>query len=240
MCVAQCGERLARRDAAHVGHRQRPVPARVDGPPGGRALRAVRRAAGRERRLRLHGEGVGPRDGDLYPHPAGTHQPSLLLAGRLELHFCIAADVSLFLRDDCRIMRASPVTFQFDGKHIVSGSLDTSIRVWDVDSGNCLHTLIGHQSLTSGMELKNNILVSGNADSTVKVWDITTGQCLQTLQGDLLLRGRRFLRTFPVERHASASISDCNCFLVFCRVKQAPECRHMLTVQQKVRDNLFR
>ena len=27
----------------------------------------------------------------------------------------------------------------------------------------------GHQSLTSGMELKKNILVSGNADSTVKV-----------------------------------------------------------------------
>ena len=36
----------------------------------------------------------------------------------------------------------------------MSGSLDTSIRVWDVESGNCLHTLIGHQSLTSGMELK--------------------------------------------------------------------------------------
>ena len=72
---------------------------------------------------------------------------------------------------------------QFDGVHVVSGSLDTSIRVWDVETGNCLHTLIGHQSLTSGLELKNNILVSGNADSTVKVWDITTGQCLQTLQG---------------------------------------------------------
>ena len=28
---------------------------------------------------------------------------------------------------------------------------------------------IGHQSLTSGMELRKNILVSGNADSTVKV-----------------------------------------------------------------------
>lgn len=42
---------------------------------------------------------------------------------------------------------------------------------------------MGHQSLTSGMELRSNILVSGNADSTVKVWDITTGQCLQTLSG---------------------------------------------------------
>uniref|UniRef100_A0A8C0GVD4 F-box/WD repeat-containing protein 7 n=1 Tax=Chelonoidis abingdonii TaxID=106734 RepID=A0A8C0GVD4_CHEAB len=73
---------------------------------------------------------------------------------------------------------------QFDGTHIVSGSLDTSIRVWDMESGNCLHTLMGHQSLTSGMELRDNILVSGNADSTVKIWDIKTGQCLQTLQGE--------------------------------------------------------
>lgn len=76
---------------------------------------------------------------------------------------------------------------QFDGLHVVSGSLDTSIRVWDVETGNCKHTLMGHQSLTSGMELRQNILVSGNADSTVKVWDITTGQCLQTLSGNLIL-----------------------------------------------------
>ncbi|MGH0155306.1 UNVERIFIED_CONTAM: hypothetical protein FKN15_074846 [Acipenser sinensis] len=73
--------------------------------------------------------------------------------------------------------------FDFDGIHVVSGSLDTSIRVWDVETGNSIHTLTGHQSLTSGMELKDNILVSGNADSTVKIWDIKTGQCLQTLQG---------------------------------------------------------
>lgn len=66
---------------------------------------------------------------------------------------------------------------------MVSGSLDTSIRVWDVATGTCKHTLMGHQSLTSGMELRKNILVSGNADSTVKVWDTTNGQCLQTLSG---------------------------------------------------------
>lgn len=72
---------------------------------------------------------------------------------------------------------------QFDSTHVVSGSLDTSIRVWDVETGTCKHTLMGHQSLTSGMELRDNILVSGNADSTVKVWDIITGQCLQTLSG---------------------------------------------------------
>lgn len=40
---------------------------------------------------------------------------------------------------------------------------------------------MGHQSLTSGMELRNNILVSGNADSTVKMWDIRTGKLIRTL-----------------------------------------------------------
>merc|ERR1712112_332566 len=74
-------------------------------------------------------------------------------------------------------------SLQFDGVHVVSGSLDTSIRVWDVESGACRHALMGHQSLTSGMELRDNILVSGNADSTVKIWDILSGQCLQTLSG---------------------------------------------------------
>lgn len=75
------------------------------------------------------------------------------------------------------------LVLQFDGIHVVSGSLDTSIRVWEAATGTCKHTLMGHQSLTSGMELRQNILVSGNADSTVKVWDIMNGQCLQTLSG---------------------------------------------------------
>lgn len=75
---------------------------------------------------------------------------------------------------------------KFDGIHVVSGSLDTSIRVWDVETGACKHTLMGHQSLTSGMELRDNLLVSGNADSTVKIWDISTGQCLLTLTGNSL------------------------------------------------------
>lgn len=87
------------------------------------------------------------------------------------------------------VVIAQSLCLQFDGIHVVSGSLDTSIRVWDVETGNCIHTLTGHQSLTSGMELKDNILVSGNADSTVKIWDIKTGQCLQTLQGECSVAG---------------------------------------------------
>ena len=47
-----------------------------------------------------------------------------------------------------RNARSDPKTHaaaQFDGVHVVSGSLDTSIRVWDVESGACRHALMGHQ-----------------------------------------------------------------------------------------------
>lgn len=63
-------------------HRDGLVSARAGGPPGGRALRAVRRQAGGERRLRLHGEGVEPGARRVPAHVAGPHEPRLLAAVR--------------------------------------------------------------------------------------------------------------------------------------------------------------
>ncbi|KRY20950.1 F-box/WD repeat-containing protein 7 [Trichinella patagoniensis] len=76
-------------------------------------------------------------------------------------------------------------SLQFDSERdlVISGSLDTSIKVWEIVNGRCIYTLVGHQSLTSGMQLRGNILVSGNADSTIKVWNISSGFCLHTLSG---------------------------------------------------------
>ncbi len=67
------------------------------------------------------------------------------------------------------------------------------IRVWDVEQGTCIHQLTGHLSLTSGMQLRGNILVSGNADSTVKIWNIDSGKCLHTLAGEKNL-SKEFIR----------------------------------------------
>ncbi|CAK5022757.1 unnamed protein product [Meloidogyne enterolobii] len=46
-----------------------------------------------------------------------------------------------------------------------------------------IQTLVGHQSLTSGMKLRGNKLISANADSTIKVWNILDGTCIHTLAG---------------------------------------------------------
>ena len=44
-------------------------------------------------------------------------------------------------------------SLQFDGVHVVSGSLDTSIRVWDVETGACRHAL-----MVSARQAKYNYL----------------------------------------------------------------------------------
>ena len=56
-------------------------------------------------------------------------------------------------------------------KHEFANSLTMSDRLlhWHYLLGTTLFSNVGHQSLTSGMQLRKNILVSGNADSNVKV-----------------------------------------------------------------------
>lgn len=67
---------------------------RPHGPRGGGALRPVRRTAGGQRCLRLHGQSVGPRDGDLPPYAAGPHQQSVLFTGEhLQTHFYLCVCV---------------------------------------------------------------------------------------------------------------------------------------------------
>ncbi|CAI5450851.1 unnamed protein product [Caenorhabditis angaria] len=82
--------------------------------------------------------------------------------------------------------RVYSLLFDRERAIVASGSLDTSIRVWDFrreDGKECISLLQGHTSLTSGMQLRGDILVSCNADSTVRVWNIYDGSCLFHLHG---------------------------------------------------------
>ena len=72
-----------------------------------------------------------------------------------------------------------------DGRHIVSGSDDTTLRVWELNSGRCLNTLRGHTAGVGSIAVSpdGQHIVSGSKDSTLRVWDFGTGRCLNTLQG---------------------------------------------------------
>lgn len=66
---------------------------------------------------------------------------------------------------------------------VVSGSRDTTLRVWDVSTGRCEHVLTGHVAAVRCVQYDGRRVVSGGYDYMVKVWDPETEACLFTLQG---------------------------------------------------------
>jgi F-box and WD-40 domain protein CDC4 len=62
-----------------------------------------------------------------------------------------------------------------------SGSMDGTVRVWNLRTGQCQHTLTGHTSLVGLLGLSPSYLVSAAADSTLRIWDSDTGELRHTL-----------------------------------------------------------
>ena len=72
-----------------------------------------------------------------------------------------------------------------DGRSIVSGSDDTSIKIWDVASGVLTHTMEGHTDGVRAVALSpdGRMVVSCSYDETIKLWDTAFGVATKTLQG---------------------------------------------------------
>ena len=70
-----------------------------------------------------------------------------------------------------------------DDKMLASGSLDKSIRIWHVDNGECIRTMMGHNShhFLSLQLLSKNKLASGSSDGVIIIWHWQTGLCVRTL-----------------------------------------------------------
>jgi len=77
------------------------------------------------------------------------------------------------------------VAFSPDGKRIVSGSDDNTVKVWDAVSGQEMLTLKGHTNLVRSVAFSpdGKRIVSGSWDGTVKVWDAASGRETLTLEG---------------------------------------------------------
>jgi WD40 repeat protein len=72
-----------------------------------------------------------------------------------------------------------------NGKQAVSASGDTTLKVWDLESGRALRTLEGHSAPVRGVAVTpdGKRAVSASGDKTLKVWDLESGRALRTLEG---------------------------------------------------------
>jgi F-box/WD-40 domain protein MET30 len=66
---------------------------------------------------------------------------------------------------------------------LISGSLDNTIRVWDVQTGRIISTLFGHIEGVWAVAADKFRAVSGSHDRTIKIWDRENAVCQTTLVG---------------------------------------------------------
>ncbi|MDW7973025.1 MAG: caspase family protein [Thermodesulfovibrio sp.] len=66
------------------------------------------------------------------------------------------------------------IAFSPDGKYIISGSKDNTVKLWEVSSGKEIMTLIGHSGWVTSVAFSpdGRYIASGSDDGTIRLWDI--------------------------------------------------------------------
>lgn len=77
----------------------------------------------------------------------------------------------------------TPTALQPRPTHLLSGSLDSTLKIWDVRTGRCVRTLFGHIEGIWSVSADNFRVVSGAHDKLVKVWDLQSGRNWHTFSG---------------------------------------------------------
>lgn len=116
--------------------------------------------------------------------------------------------LTLSIEDGVTTVAISP-----DTKYVAAGSLDKSVRVWDIHQGYLLERLEGpegHKDSVYSVAFSPNgkDLVSGSLDKTIKMWELSTprggvqnpgpkgGRCVKTFEGHRVSFPSIFFRIF--------------------------------------------
>ncbi len=75
--------------------------------------------------------------------------------------------------------------YSLDGKYVVSGSWDTSLKLWDVSSGKEMRIFVGHSKPVDTVAFSSDgkYVLSGSQDNTIKLWDVSSGKEIKTFIG---------------------------------------------------------
>ncbi len=77
------------------------------------------------------------------------------------------------------------VAFAPDGRTVISGNRDTTLKLWDVATGQKLRTFEGHTKPVIGVAFDPNghTVISGSLDKTLKLWEVETGKEMRSFHG---------------------------------------------------------
>ncbi|KAG2207386.1 hypothetical protein INT47_006861, partial [Mucor saturninus] len=66
---------------------------------------------------------------------------------------------------------------------VISCSKDRSLKLWNMDTGECIRTYQGHEAAVNAVQWMDNHIVSASGDRTIRIWNLETGECIKTLVG---------------------------------------------------------
>jgi WD40 repeat protein len=72
-----------------------------------------------------------------------------------------------------------------DGRYVVSGSWDSTVRVWELATGKEVRRLTGHQGHVESVAVTpdGRYTVSGGNDATLRLWELGTGEEVRCFSG---------------------------------------------------------
>lgn len=78
------------------------------------------------------------------------------------------------------------IKWDIDNETILSGGYDNQIRIWNINTGDCLKVLTGHSNYVNCLcqiraEANKSTVVSGSGDCTIKIWNLETRVCTRTI-----------------------------------------------------------
>ncbi|KAM9968136.1 hypothetical protein ACTFIW_002570 [Dictyostelium discoideum] len=75
---------------------------------------------------------------------------------------------------------------QRENNLLITGSADSTLKVWDVTTTKCINTLSDHSGWVTTCEIMGSDgskLLSGSYDKTIKYWDLQKGQKIKSFRG---------------------------------------------------------
>ncbi len=115
--------------------------------------------------------------------PDGKTLASVGLDNVISLWDVITSEQKRMLTENGNNEKIFSISFSADGQTIVSAS-EKQIHLWDVDTGNLYHSLIGHRKVVYDVEYSpDGQTIASGSWGVIRLWDANTHELIRTLTG---------------------------------------------------------